>query len=127
MLESPFFVDIVLYAIYVLLCVAVLLTVWSTIRSLRRCGGTLAKQQENGVPKGRVAWLTAGVLVVTLAVTWFAASTQPLSINGKAYTDTFWLRISDMLINTTLVLIVLVVIAVIYSNLKSQISNSKSP
>ena len=81
---------------------------------------------ENGVPVRRIAWLTAGVLVVTLAVTWLTASTQPLNINGKTYANAFWLRISDMLINTALVLVVIVSIAVIYSTLKSQCSNLKS-
>ena len=68
----------------------------------------------------RIAWLTAGVLVVTLAVTWLTASTQPLNINGKIYADAFWLRISDMLINTALVLIVIVVGVMVFSEIKTR-------
>ena len=125
-MDSPLFIDIVLYTIYVLLAAAVLLTVWSVVRGFRRSGGVKVQGCENGVPVRRIAWLTAGVLVVTLAVTWLTASTQPLNINGKTYADAFWLRISDMLINTALVLVVIVSIAVIYSTLRSQCSNLKS-
>lgn len=125
-MESPLFIDIVLYTIYVLLAAAVLLTVWSVVRGFRRSGGLKVRGYENGVPVRRIAWLTAGVLVVTLAVTWLTASTQPLNINGKTFADAFWLRISDMLINTALVLVVIVSAVVIYSMLKSQCSNLKS-
>ena len=125
-MESPLFIDIVLYTIYVLLAAAVLLTVWSVVRGFRRSGGLKVRGYENGVPVHRIAWLTAGVLVVTLAVTWLTASTQPLNINGKTFADAFWLRISDMLINTALVLVVIVSAVVIYSMLKSQCSNLKS-
>ena len=125
-MESPLFIDIVLYTIYVLLAAAVLLTVWSAVRGFRRSGGLKVRGYENGVPVRRIAWLTAGVLVVTLAVTWLTASTQPLNINGKTFANAFWLRISDMLINTALVLVVIVSAVVIYSMLKSQCSNLKS-
>ena len=35
-MESPLFVDIVLYTVYVLLAVAVLLTVWSVVRGYNK-------------------------------------------------------------------------------------------
>ncbi len=119
-MDSPLFIDIVLYTIYVLLAAAVLLTVWSVVRGFRRSGGVKVQGCENGVPVRRIAWLTAGVLVVTLAVTWLTASTQPLNINGKIYADAFWLRISDMLINTALVLIVIVVGVMVFSEIKTR-------
>ena len=118
-MESPLFIDIVLYTIYVLLAAAVLLTVWSVVRSYSKCEAR-GTRFENGVPVRRIAWLTAGVLVVTLAVTWLTASTQPLNINGKIYADAFWLRISDMLINTALVLIVIVVGVMVFSEIKTR-------
>lgn len=109
-MDSPLFIDIVLYTIYVLLAAAVLLTVWSVVRGARcEVRGT---KYENGVPVRRIAWLAAGLLVVTLVVTWLTASTQPLTINGKTFSDAFWLRMSDMLINTALVLIVVLTITI---------------
>ena len=116
-MDSPLFIDIVLYTIYVLLAAAVLLTVWSVVRGVRcevrgENGEVRGTKYENGVPVRRIAWLTAGLLVVTLVVTWLTASTQPLTINGKTYSDAFWLRMSDMLINTALVLIVVLTITI---------------
>ena len=120
-MESPLFIDIVLYAIYVLLTAAILLTVWSVVRGFMLYGGMKARGYENGVPVRRIAWLTAGLLVVTLAVTWLTASTEPLNINGKTYTDIFWLRISDMFIITALVLIIITAGTAVFSILKSKL------
>ena len=46
-----------------------------------------------------------------LVLTFVLGSTQPLTINGVAFTDAFWLRTSDMLINTSLVLILIAIAA----------------
>ncbi|MCR4958911.1 MAG: hypothetical protein K6B13_09985 [Prevotella sp.] len=125
-MESPLFIDIVLYAIYALLAAAVLLTAWSVVRSFRKCGGMGVQGRENGVPARRIILLTGGLLVVTLVVTWLTASSQPLNINGKTYDNAFWLRVSDMLICTALVLIAVVAASVAYAMIKSQITQLRS-
>jgi len=114
-MESPLFVDIALYTIYALIAAAVLLTGWSVVRGFMLYGGMKARGYENGVPARRIAWLTGALLVVTLTLTWLTASTQPLYINGKTYDDAFWLRVSDMLIITALVLAVILVVLVVLS------------
>ena len=102
--ESPLFVDIVLYVLYVLLALAVVLTTWSVVRGLRMRGKEGGVEHQ--IPARRIALLTAALLVVTMAVTWLLGSTKPLSINGKIFADAFWLRTSDMLIMTPAILFV---------------------
>lgn len=111
--ESPLFVDIVLYTIYMLMAVAVLLTVWSVVRGRRM--QDIAEAAPHRVPARRIALITIGVLVLTMLVTWLTASTDALTINGRTYSDTLWLRISDMLINTTLVLVALILLAGVFA------------
>ena len=103
--ESPLFIDVLLITTYTLLLVAAGLTVWSLVRSARMLAGS--RSATNGIPARRIAWLSVLLLAATLLLTWLLASTTPLSINGETYADTFWLRVSDMLINTSLVLIAL--------------------
>jgi hypothetical protein len=57
--EYPLFVDLLLWAVYVLLAITVGLTLWSMLRSPSRLwkGGTLP------------AWIAFALLVLTLAVT----------------------------------------------------------
>lgn len=106
--ESPIYVDIVLYTIYFLLVVAVALTAWSVVHSLRKQGKDAGV--EHGIPARRIAVMTAALLLVTMAATWLLGSSSPLNTNGKVYDDTFWLRTSDMLLLTPLALLIVLVV-----------------
>lgn len=111
-MDTPLFVDIVLYVIYGLLLLAVGLTAWSMVRSLRRQAG--GERMPNLVPQRRIALATALFLVLTMGVAWLTGSTKPLSVNGKVYDSAFWLRVSDMFITTAVVLVaVLATLAVL--------------
>lgn len=103
--ESPVFVSIVLYTIYALLLLAVGLTVWSVVRSLRMRGKEHASR--------KVIWSTLALLLVTLGATWLMAGTKPLNVNGRLYDNSTWLRISDILIMTPIILIVVIAVLMI--------------
>jgi hypothetical protein len=108
--ESPVFVSILLHVIYALLAVAVVIMVWSMVRSLRQKSG--GDSIVHGIAVRRIAIATALLLLTIMALTWLLASTTPLTINSRTYDDPFWLRASDMLINTSIILIVLAAIGV---------------
>ena len=116
--ESPLYVSIVLYTIYALLLLATALTGGSVIRSMHLQGTEGGRQ--HGVPARSIVLFTIALLVVTMAVTWLLGSTKPLMNNGKAFTDTFWLKTSDMLIITPIVLIVVLCVASLVSVLKKK-------
>ncbi len=116
--ESPLFVSIVLYTIYVLLLAAATLTVWSAVRGW---GMKTADEQDTREAR-HTALGTVITVAIVLLVTWLTASTTPMMINGKIFADAFWLRTSDMLINTALVLMAGATICIIVS----QIANWKS-
>ncbi|MCR4604358.1 MAG: hypothetical protein K5683_12620 [Prevotella sp.] len=113
--ESPVYVSIVLYTIYALLLLAVGLTVWSVVRGMRRQGrADLAVADRR---QRKVALATLGLVVVVMAIAWLLGSTSPLSVNGQPYADAFWLRTSDMLIMTPLVLIAIIGVLMIISEI----------
>ena len=101
--ESPLFVDLLLWTVYVLLTLAVGLMLWSMLRHPRQLvrGGSAA------------AWVAFGLFVATLVVGCLLADDSPILINGKPYCDAFWLRMTDTLIISSLVLIVLAVVGVV--------------
>ena len=102
---SPLFVDVLLYTVYALLLAAVALMLWSGVRSFRLRNRDEAV--ENRIPARRVAWGVGLLFVALLAITFATGSTTPIDINGKPYDDTLWLRSSDMLINSSIALIVI--------------------
>ena len=109
--ESPVFISIVLFTIYALLLLAVGLTVWSVVRSVRLQGKDEA--WTHGIPRRRIILGTLALLVVTLGATWLLASTKPLKVNSNVYDNSFWLHASDMLIFTPIVLMAVIVVLMI--------------
>ena len=104
-------IDLLLYLIYGLLTLAAVLTTWSTIRSLLCNRG---EAMEWGVPVRLVGWLIVVGLVVVLVLTFALGDVSPLTINGRTFSDGLWLRVADMLINTSLVLIIVAVLGVLF-------------
>lgn len=109
--ESPLYVNIVLYTLYALLLLAGGLTLWSVFRSLHLQAGDARSQ--NGVHHRCIALLTLALLVLSLLAGWLLGSTEPLTVNGKIYVDHFWLRVSDMLITTTVMLVVVACVSIV--------------
>ena len=90
--------------------------VWSAVLTTRaRIKGGRVKENARA---RRIGWLTAGGTALLLLVTFLIASSASLNINGKPFTDTFWLRLADMFIISTAVLIVVAVVALIFSKLR---------
>lgn len=110
--NAPLFTDAVLVLIFVLLLATLVLTVVSVVSNIRKEGR--AEAHNNNIPVRLIAYCIAGVTALSLLLTFLLGSTHPVPINGKQYTDTLWLRASDMFINTTLLLLVIALGAVIF-------------
>ncbi|MBO4811044.1 MAG: hypothetical protein J5552_05695 [Prevotella sp.] len=123
--ESPLFVNIVLGTLYLLLAVAVGTVAWSVIRGWRRSTLNTQRSSFNVQRSTFTAWASAACLVVVMAVAWLLGSTRPLSVNGKEYTDAFWLRTSDMFIYSALVLLVLTAVCVAISQINETLKKKK--
>ncbi|UKK51510.1 hypothetical protein L6472_02650 [Prevotella sp. E13-17] len=93
-------IDVILYTIYILLAVGIGLALWSALRHVRVTPLMLG--------------VAAGMLII-LTLTYFLADTTPLTINGRTFDDEFWLRVSDMLIWTSVVLMLIAVLGVVIS------------
>ncbi len=116
-LVSPFFADLMLGLMYLMLVVAMGVTVWSvwhTLRS-RRKGDDIV----NGVPAGRIGWCVAVGLGVCLVLTFLLGSSSPVMTNGARFADPFWLKTTDMFIYTSILLIIGCFVSAIVSRFRS--------
>lgn len=109
---APLLTDMLLWYIYVLVFVTLVITVVSVVHDLR----LRAKDNiiANGVRASRIAWLTAALLAVSLVLTFALGSSEPLSVNGRVFSSAIWLRLTDMFINTSIVLFVVAIVAVAF-------------
>lgn len=113
--NAPLLTDVLLSFVYLMVAAAIVVAavaVW--------VGYKLRNRQTivNGIPTRRIAMGTAALLVVLLVVTFLTGSSAPISINGGTFSSTFWLKATDMFINTMLVLIAVAVVAVACSMMR---------
>ena len=105
MADSTLFIDILLWTVYVLLAAAVVMAVWSAVHGVRTHESSADPTASRCT--SMIGYATAGLVTVSLLVTYLLASTQPVVTNGNPYTDTLWLRLTDMFIYTSILLICL--------------------
>ena len=103
MADSGLFIDIVLWAVYVLLIAAVGIAVWSAVHGVythERATDPLASRHTS-----MIGYATTALVAVIMLLTCLFASTKPVVSNGKPFTDVLWLRLTDMFIFTSILLI----------------------
>ena len=110
--NAPLLTDVVLVFMYVLVFLAAILAVAAIAIGFKARGKSQGKV--NNIPAAKIAWGTAGLLVASLLATFLSGSAEPVPVNGVPYTDVFWLKATDMFINTSLVLLAVAVCGVVF-------------
>jgi len=101
---SPLVADIMLWLMYIAVAAALIVTVVSVLKTVRF--RTKDDEVVNGVPRTRMAWIVGIAFLLCLVLTFLLGSSEPVRTNGKLFTDTFWLKATDMFIYTSLILII---------------------
>ena len=113
MADSEILVDLVLWAVYLLMAGAVAVAVWSSVHGVRTHERTIDPLATRHT--SMIGYVTTGFVALTLLLTCLFASTKPVLSNGEPFTDALWLRLTDMFIYTSILLIcvcsVIVVVA----------------
>ena len=116
MAENGLFIDVVIWTVYVLLTAAVAMAGWSAVH------GVLTHERSTDMLASRhtswIGYTTAGVVAVILAVTFLFASTKPLVVNGRLFTDTLWLRLTDMFIFTSTLLVCICSVVIVVAKFR---------
>lgn len=110
--NAPIFTDGVIFLMLALLLMAVSVAVAAVVKTLRKTGK--GEAISNRIPVRKISMAVVIVTTGLLLLTFLLGSTGALPVNGNDFTDALWLRTADMFINTSLVLIVIAIIAVLY-------------
>lgn len=114
--NAPLFTDLLLVVMILLLLFAVGVAVWSVWRSLRVVGK--GESRSNNIPVRKISLVVAAGTFAVLALTFILGSSEPMTINGAKYDDALGLRLSDMFVSTSIVMIVAAIAAVVYGSTK---------
>ena len=113
---APLFTNLLLALIYILTLLAVDMGVWSLLRTLRVRGKS--ESIDNNIPIRKISYAVVFTTLGSMLLFFSAGSSQPMTINGVSYTDSFWLKMSDMFVCTSLFMIAAGVGVVIYGATK---------
>lgn len=103
--KAPMLTDVLLGFMWFLLCIAIVTSVFAVVRGVQRANRS--EGVTNGIPARKITYATYGVTALLLVLTFVFGSTQSMLVNGQTFADSFWLRMSDMFVNTSLLLLVL--------------------
>ena len=115
--NAPLFTDLLLIFMPLLALLALGLSIWAVVRSVRKLRGS-GNGIENNVPAARIS---RSVILGTIGIVVFSflvASGREMLVNGRPYGDWFWLKVSDMFIYTSVILLLVTIAAAIYGATK---------
>lgn len=105
-------IDVLLVVMYLMIIIAILVAAYSMFNAWRR--RDRSQRVQNGIPTAKITWAVVASLVVILLLTFLFGSNETLIVNGKQYAEGFWLKVSDMFINTSLILILVAFIGLVF-------------
>lgn len=104
--------EVMLWLMYATLVIALVAAIISAVHSFRHRYDSISSS--NRIPRKPIAWGVTGGTILLVVITCLAGSSQPLIINNIIYTDRFWLKTTDGLIYSSIILFVIAGCFVIY-------------
>ena len=111
--NAPLLTNVLLMYVGVLFMISVGVGVWMVVRSLKNHNKD--DYIVNGIPVSRNACVLTVITVLLLILTFILGSSSTIQINGKPFSDVFWLKVADMFVWSSIILMLSAVGIVIYS------------
>lgn len=100
-INSPLFTDLVIVLMMALLVSATAVALYSKFRSLKK---NHTKAVVNGINGKRITRFTILFVVLVMAISYLPAPSYNIMIDGYVYEDAVWLRMTNMFVFTSLLL-----------------------
>ena len=113
---APLFTNLLLALMYILAFTGIAVGIWSVYRTLKVRGKS--ESVDNNIPTRKLSYTIVFTTIASLLLFFLVGSSQPMRINGISYTDSFWLKVSDMFIYTSLLMIIAGMYVVAYGATK---------
>lgn len=101
--NAPLLTDVVIFLMWILFFGTVITTIALAIIGYKKHKDS--SQTSWGIPSRRLSLSVSLGTAVVLIVSFLIASSEPMLINGTRYSDTLWLKVSDMFILTASILL----------------------
>lgn len=120
--NAPLMTDAVIWLMILLLIVLLCLVAWSYLMSHKK--GQRSDSQHR-IPAKKLSRGIGIMTLILLILSFVFGSTSAIKVNNEMYDSSFWLKTSDMLIFTSLVLMLVAAIAIVFSLMKNRFKSNK--
>ena len=110
--NAPLFSNVLLFLMWALFVLAFCLAVYSIVNSYRK--NASKEKMVHGIPAKKIFHITWIGTLVLLVATFLLGSSSPMLINGNEYGDWLWLKLSDMFVFTSLLMLLGAIVAVLF-------------
>ncbi|WP_077196672.1 hypothetical protein [Prevotella ihumii] len=110
--NAPLFTSALIVLMWGMLGVATLAAVVTLIKKARY--SSQSEKMVNGIPTRRISLMVSLGTMLCLGLTLLLGSSAQMLINGVPFTDPFWLKTADMLVNTSLIMLLTAALAVAF-------------
>lgn len=114
--NEPLFTNLLMVLMILMVAGGIALVVWSIVHNMKVSGK--GESYSNNIPVKKIGYCVAGGTLAVLLLTFLLGSSNPMKINGADFTDAFWLKVSDMFVASSILLIAAAIVAVIYGSTK---------
>ncbi len=110
--NAPLFTDVLIYFMVLLFIGAISSLGYSAWKGYRSSGRQM--KLENGIPETKLRYATWAGTAIAMLLSFLIGSSSKMIINGRDYSEWGWLKLSDMFIWTSIVLLCAAIVAVIF-------------
>lgn len=121
--NAPLLTGAVVWFMLLLLAAAIVTVVAAATVSTRK--HSHAARNANGINARRLTASVTVLVVLALVLTFALAPTSAVYVNGSPYHDTLWLRATEMFVDTSLLLLIATLAAVVYGYCRHRINRRR--
>ena len=120
--NAPLMTDAVIWLMVLLLIVLLCLVAWSYLMSHKK---RKKNDSQHHIPARKLSRGIGFMTLILLVLSFVFGSTSAIKVNNEMYDSSFWLKTSDMLIFTSLVLMFIAATAIVFSVMKNRYKSKK--
>lgn len=114
--NEPMFTNTLLYLSYIVVALAIVVGVWAIVRELLIA--TNSQGIKNGINLKKIRYIVFAILVFGLILFYVTSSSKAIKINGVVFSDVFWLKVSEMFILLSYLLLSIAIAIAIWGAIK---------
>ena len=112
---APLFTDVLIVFMVMLFCLALVaigISVWTSFHESQGLNNNDGMTHQ--VPRRKIARFVWGGTFMLLLLTFLLGSSSPMLVNGTEFVDWAWLKVSDMFVLTSLLLLLCAIVVVAF-------------